>query len=397
MVAAVLATLLASPVQARAQATRVAQMHVDVEPAPPVSAPPPAQPRIESAPPVQNRLEAAPASEVPRIVAPPVSRGSLAVRDGDAQAVQRELGVLQRAAQSPAATARSAQAAWLLGLVYLHGAGVRRDTALAQQWFERAARTGREPWAHAGLAWCALEGCVGPPNAPAAARAIAQLRASHPARADYLAWVLASRQTPLRVRTPGVDAVDTPDEVVARNLLLKSASAGDLQANVELGLIAAVQQQPQQAEEYFRRAGPQSQAAQANLQVLKNRDATQAPGSKSSGGDTGSANAALAMAYKYHRGEGVPANFAEAIRFYQLAEARGSVEARRMLALINSRPAPGGGLNPGWMQQLAYVDPGTAVPTLGVGAATHMMQREPTPLFDLLPPFWRRQLSLVSR
>ena len=93
----------------------------------------------------------------------------------------------------------------------------------------------------------------------------------------------------------------------------------------------------------------------------------------------------------------MPANFVEAIRYYQLAAARGSVEAQRMLALISSRPMPGGGFNPAWMQQLAYVDVATVIPTVGVLGTTHLLHREPTPVFDLLPPFWRSQMAQVSR
>ena len=59
--------------------------------------------------------------------------------------------------------------------------------------------------------------------------------------------------------------------------------------------------------------------------------------------------------------------------------------------------ATGGGFNPAWMQQLAYVDVATVIPTVGVLGTTHLLHREPTPLFDLLPPFWRSQMALVSR
>ena len=106
---------------------------------------------------------------------------------------------------------------------------------------------------------------------------------------------------------------------------------------------------------------------------------------------------ALAAARKYHRGEGVPSNFVEAIRFYRLAESRGSVEARRMLGLIYSRPMPDGSVNAGWMQQLAYVDTTTVVPTVGVTGSNHTLVREPTPLYDLMPAFWRQQMTQVDR
>ena len=93
----------------------------------------------------------------------------------------------------------------------------------------------------------------------------------------------------------------------------------------------------------------------------------------------------------------MPANFVEAIRYYRLAESRGSVEARRMLGLIYSRPMPDGSVNAGWMQQLAYVDAATTIPTVGVSSNAHILHREPTPLYDLLPAFWRQQMNQVGR
>src|SRR5690606_33976280 len=107
----------------------------------------------------------------------------------------------------------------------------------------------------------------------------------------------------------------------------------------------------------------------------------------------------LAQARKFHRGTGVPVNYVEAVRLYRQAEAKGSVEARRMLSLIFSRPAPlsMGGINVGWMQQLAYADPMTTIPTVGVPSTVDLLYREPTPLYDLLPDFWRQQITQMDR
>lgn len=353
--------------------------------------------RIEMAPAATPRIEPRPTDDAPRIVAPPVVVGTLATREARNPAIERELQRLLRqaeASRTPGSTLSSAQAAWQLGLIYLHGAGVRRDPAQAQRWFERAARFRREPLAQAGLAWCFLDGCIGPPNPAAASRAIVQLRQTHPARADFLAWVLASRQAPLQVSRPGT-MQDQKLELPAKQLLERSAAAGDMHANIELGMNAAANDSNPQAEEYFRRAGPNSTAAAANLRELSARGSS--PTVPSTGLARTGANEALASARKYHRGEGVPANFVEAIRFYRLAESRGSAEARRMLGLIYSRPNPDGGVNAGWMQQLAYVDTTTVVPTVGVTGSNHMLVREPTPLYDLMPAFWRQQVTQVDR
>ena len=399
LTAAVLAAAtLGAGATARTRATVVAQVQIAKPQQERIDVQPSAVPHIEPAPAAVPHIDPRPRDDQPRIVAPPVTRGSLTTRDTQqTQAVDRELQRLRRTAETPRAigsTSQSAQAAWQLGLIYLHGAGVRRDPARAQQWFEQAARFGREPWAYAGLAWCYLDGCVGPPDPAAAARAIAQLRPRHPARADFLQWVLASRQAPLQVAKPGMNQ-DQVLEVPHRQLLEKSAAAGDMHANLELGMNAVANRRLEQAESYFKRAGPNSAAAAANLQELRGRDEVivnqPAPPA------TASANEALAAARKYHRGEGVPSNFVEAIRYYRLAESRGSVEARRMLGLIYSRLLPDGSVNAGWMQQLAYVDATTTIPTVGVGSSTHMLHREPTPLYDLLPAFWRQQMTQVGR
>ncbi|WP_225785454.1 hypothetical protein [Xenophilus sp. Marseille-Q4582] len=50
-----------------------------------------------------------------------------------------------------------------------------------------------------------------------------------------------------------------------------------------------------------------------------------------------------------------------------------------------------------WMQQLAHVDAGGPLPTVGAPVAAHPLQREPSPLFDLLPPFWQRRVTPVGR
>ena len=376
---------------AQTQMPNPVQEHIQAEPA--------TMPHIESGPVTVPSIYPRPPDDQPGIVAPPITNESLTARDTQqAQTVDRELQRLLRAAEAPrtiGSTTPSAQAAWVLGLIYLHGTGVRRDTALAQRWFEQAARLGREPWAYAGLAWCALEGCAGPPDPTAAARALEQLRPRHPARADFLQWVLAKRQTPLQVATPGMNQ-DQVLELPNRALLEKTAASGDMHANIELGMYAVTNEHFEQAAQYFRRAGPQSRAAQANLQQLAARGNSPINVQQASP-ISASAAEALATARKYHRGQGVPSNFTEAIRFYRLADQRGSVQARRMLALIYSRPAAGGGIDPGWMQQLAQVDVGTTIPTMGVLGTTHLLHREPTPLYDLMPVFWRDQLTQIGR
>lgn len=391
------------PAWARARATQAPSLQTDMQPAAPMHAPAIQTHPIESPSPAVPRIEMRPPGEgAGKIEAAPVGTPSLTpARDAHAEEVKQKLRQLERQAESShgwGSTPASAQAAWVLGLVYLHGAGVRRDPPLAQQWFERAARLGKEPWAYAGLAWCAIDGCVGPPNVEAANRNIALLRRRHPARADFLAWVLASRLTPVQLATNSQGQSIEPATVPDLGLLQRAATAGDVQANVELGILAATEHRPAEAERHFQRAIPQSRAAEIDLQVLKSRGAEQQQGSTIHVAPVANVDAAqaLAMARRYHRGLGVPANFSEAIRFYRLAADRGSEQAKRMLALIYSHPMPNGSINVAWMQQLAYVDPQAPIPTLPA-QNVRMMQRDPTPLFDLMPAFWRQQLTQVER
>jgi TPR repeat protein len=109
------------------------------------------------------------------------------------------------------------------------------------------------------------------------------------------------------------------------------------------------------------------------------------------------AEALLAAARRSHRGEGVPANYVEAIRLYQLAKLRGSIEAQKMLALIYSRPTATGELDVAWMQQLAYLDLSGDTPRPASPAASRSLQREPSPLVDLLPPVWRERIATLPR
>jgi len=94
-----------------------------------------------------------------------------------------------------------------------------------------------------------------------------------------------------------------------------------------------------------------------------------------------------------HRGTGRPPDYAQALRLYQAAAAQGSASARRMLALIFSRPQPDGTINLAWMAQLAWLDTSNTLPQLQAHTLSRMMRRDPTPLFDLLPPAWQRALA----
>jgi len=332
-------------------------------------------------------------------------------------AQQRALSQLRSRAEgkgvSPA-TQREAQ--WVMGLLALHGIAMAQDGPQARNWFERAQRAGH-PLASAGLAWCAMDGCGQPPDPPAARPWIAQLAKTDPARAQYLEWLLARRLAPLSTAEPVGEALTvagTPDQ----ELLQRAARSGSPGAQLELGLALLAQDEPEAALRQFRTAAPRSSSAATNAQMLGDRmrpagqlvsaQGTSAPpaaqgpqrlqrtpelrGSPSEQDiqvrQPVTAQQQWEQAQRYHRGEGVPANYTEALRLYQQAASHGHVASRRMLELIYSRPAQGGGVDIGWMQQMARIDPMTMQPMAPISPAPY--RRDPTPLFDMVPAPWHR-------
>jgi TPR repeat protein len=293
------------------------------------------------------------------------------------------------------ASAAARSAAWQLGLAVLHGIGGPVQPHEARQWFERAFRIG-EPMAAAGLAWCAIDGCGSPPDPASARRWIAALRPVDAARAQYFEWLLQTRLAPLQVagspRGAGQPAqVGGPLEgeggLAGRQLLEAAARGGNVHAAIELGLDSLSNRRDEEALQQFRAVAPRSPAAAQNVRILSQRVA--ATESQQGTALQGPGTVTFGLAQRYHRGDGVPANFSEAVRLYRLAQSQGSDAARRMLELIFSRPTSDGGLDIGWMRQLAQMDVTGASPTQNPAATQPQLRREPTPLFDLLPPQWQ--------
>ncbi|MBU3740427.1 MAG: hypothetical protein FGM55_15925 [Rhodoferax sp.] len=285
-----------------------------------------------------------------------------------------------------------AQAAWLLGLIHLHGAGMAVQAAAARGWFDRAWSLG-EPRAAAGLAWCAIDGCDGPTDPQAARRWLKALERVDSPRAQYLEWLMLGRRAPLPPVTTATGAPGPRDPAdPATALLLQAARSGDVQALLELGLQALAADRPEEALRHFEAAAPKSSAAAANAMRLRGSRVEEPadPRSRDSATpESASAAALLAAAQKAHRGQGQPANYTEAIRLYRLADLKGSLAARRMLGLIYARPTTQGQLDVTWMRQLADLDLSGDVPR----TASPGMRREPTGLSDWLPDRWRARMD----
>ena len=352
-----------------------------------------AQVRPQPAPPI----EAAPVLSAPiRLQGPDDPAASRDIQRLKAQANAPGRGASAKKDAGPApkttASAGAARAAWLLGLIYLHGSGVARDPVQAALWFERAQLLG-ETAASAGLAWCQIEGCKGSPDPAGARRWIAQLRASHPAKADFLEWLAESRLSPVQLSAPQLGPSGPDAAVPAPALLLSAAQKGDVNARIELGVQQVAAGRLAEAQAYFRAASPLSAAAAANLAWVSSQLEKEATGAPA----TLPADALLASAQRFHRGEGQPANFTEAIRLYRLADRNGSAQARQMLALIFSRPTPSGGLDVQWMQELSQLNLSRNGPGFGTASAGQTLRREPSPLFSLLPQVWRDRTMAIGR
>lgn len=289
-------------------------------------------------------------------------------------------------------SSQQAGTAWLLGLLYLHGAGVVVDRVEAENWFARAEAQG-DALAAAGLAWCEIEGCSRPSNPEAARRWISRLRTGSPSRALYLQWLLETRMAPLQLAGPSDRGVKQAPGSSGRSLLTRAAAGGDAQAKLELGLALAQANRPAEALEQFLAAATRSPAAASNVKLM--RDSLLQPVGEAQRENFGPALAAdtLAKARRNHRGDGQPANYVEAIRLYRLAQSQGSIQSRKMLELIFSRTSPDGTVDIQWMQQLANINLGSTSPQLDSPPQRRLLLREPTPLSDLLPPEWRRRMK----
>lgn len=288
-----------------------------------------------------------------------------------------------------------ANAAWQMGLLTLHGICVVLNTADAQVWFELAQRLG-EPLAPAGLAWCEMAGCKAAANPTAARKWLAQLYSTDTPRALYLQWLLQTKLAPLELIPFSIDSVQKREMPLrGRQLLTEAARRGDTNAQIELGLDSVAAGDVPGAVAFFTSAAARSAAASSNALLLSQR--LRKVGPQSSAVPSGTVNTQsqsaednLLQAQRYHRGAGVPANYTEAIRLYQLAQNQGSMAAKKMLALIFSRPAANGDIDVGWMQQLGQVGLSGAAPPVNATVGGSRLKREPTPLFELVPNAWRK-------
>lgn len=238
-------------------------------------------------------------------------------------------------------------AAFLVAVRYFDGDCVRRSYAEALRWFDTAAAAGH--WcAAAAASWLRAEG-LGAERDPAVARAgFRGAQAAGCARAFYLQALVEDR------------TLRPERHKLARELLERGAALGDGHALNALGAERERDDDRPAAEALYRRAAQVgNRAAPVNLGRLERwfsrRERRESLESLRHRAALREAAAAFALAQRYHRGDGVTADYTAAIRLYRLAAELRHPPAAEMLALVLSRTDPRtGGVDVAWMRVLAY-------------------------------------------
>ena len=164
-------------------------------------------------------------------------------------------------------------------------------------------------------------------------------------RADYLLSLL--------------EAMDKRPQSPQRAAMLRESAArrGDPVAENAMGVHYQLQNERVTAELWYQRAADHgSRSAVQNLTNLARSEVVKEQvAATTRGAESGQADAAdlFELAQRHHRGDGVPLDYAQALRLYRAAAAKGSEAARQMLGLIQSRPSENGSIDPLWMRELA--------------------------------------------
>jgi uncharacterized protein len=326
----------------------------------------------------------------------------------DKLALQQEIeDLVQRANRSRPAAGRNGQstlllqrqaanASWVLGLLSMNGLGVDQNYGLALLRFQQAQKLG-EPLAAAGLAWCAIQGCDGLPSVKEARYWVAQLRPSRPGRAIYLDWQIDNTFSPLVANSASSTIEQDKAIVVRKQLLLNAAKTKDTQALIELGFDAVASERLKDAQSYFFAAAPNSVIAANNALLVQRRLTDKKTLCQITNSSDMTDLVLLNIAQALHRGESCSVNYIEAIRLYNMAANKGNTSAKRMLSLIYSKPLMNGNINIVWMQQLAQINITNMSTNIDNGNLTPTLQREPTPLFDLIPQNLRALLHTNAK
>lgn len=282
-----------------------------------------------------------------------------------------------------------ANAAWIMGLLTLHGRGLPVDVRRAKSWFQIAWQQGKKI-ASAGLAWCEMVGCGMPPDLAKARYWRTQLPKVNRGRALYFEWLARAKSAPLDLPND-VDAKSTIDKIPHHELLVEAANAGDIHAHIELGIESAANNQLNEALQHFVFAEQNSSIVSNNASHIRSeidQEKSLSKLQKSSFNNADLAESSWLQARRYHRGEGIPINYVEAIRLYRKAADLGHLHAKKMLDLIFSQSTEMGAINIFWMQRLSRMDVSGFSPQLPTVDGPVLLAREETGLTDFIPLLW---------
>lgn len=242
------------------------------------------------------------------------------------------------------AQAGDAGAMVALGDYYYRHPGEPQAAALAQRWWQQAAQAG-DARGMAALGYLLATRGGGTGNLPLARQWLQRASALGLTRALYLRSLVERRSTGPRAAQQ------------AMALLEQAAREGDVMALNDLGVERELAGDKAAATELYRRAARAGlDVARQNLTRLERREqpSGDAVARLRTLANEGDADALLALAQRYHRGDGVPRDYARAVTLYQRAADAGSSRAREILGLIFSQPNAGGaGVSEAQMEQLA--------------------------------------------
>jgi TPR repeat protein len=239
----------------------------------------------------------------------------------------------------------------------------------AFRWFTRAA-AGGEPRAYLALGYMHSEGIGTARNMGLGRDFLEQALAADLPRAYTLLATIEQALPPSKRREEPIQ------------LLRLGLQANDGPCGNALGVAYEAKGQPIEAERAYREAERLgSKAATQNiarLVLIRDRSNRSSMAKLSDRARLGDADAQYELAVRFHRGDGIPVNYGDAIRYYERAGAAGNAAAKRVMVLIASRPSATGDINVAWMQELAS---GLSVPG---GDETRVTSHSP-PVFDANP------------
>ena len=246
---------------------------------------------------------------------------------------------------APAAD-NGADAALREGLDYYRNSGVPMAPALARQRLRQAAESG-DVRAMTAYGWLLANGLGGLRDVEQAREWVNEARVAGLARATFVASLIEGRLSGAKKRLESQQLLEQAardgDALAMNNLGVNAELEGNLTSARTLYETAAMQGNPMARENLERmrrlaRGGDSFNLSRLRLQA-----------------DDGDTDAMLQLAQRYHRGEGVQQDFAQAIQHYRRAADGGSQRAREFLALIFSRPSRDQSqvYDVAWMRELA--------------------------------------------